>query len=251
MLNYLWAGMLLLGIVYAAFNGTLPEVTESCLNGAKEAVELCLSVAGVVAFWNGLMTIAKESGLVSLAARRVRPFLVWLMPGLKGQDEAMDAISVNMAANVLGLGWAATPAGLQAMEALAALEEKRRKGEAEINVGRDWKGADVVKGGCAAKSQVSMEYRTVGERGTAKSNGSWGRGKMPVGIASNEMCTFLILNISSLQLIPVNVIAYRSQYGSVDPAAVVGPGIVATAVSTGVAVIFCKMMNRRKASGKT
>lgn len=62
--------------------------------------------------------------------------------------------------------------------------------------------------------------------------------------------TFLILNISSLQLIPVNVIAYRSQYGSVDPAAVVGPGIVATAVSTGVAVVFCKMMNRRKASGK-
>ena len=92
MLNFLWAGMLLLGIVYAAFNGTLPEVTEGCLNGAKEAVELCLSVAGVVAFWNGLMTIAKESGLVSLAARRVRPFLVWLMPGLKGQDEALDAI---------------------------------------------------------------------------------------------------------------------------------------------------------------
>lgn len=199
MLNFLWAGMLLLGIVYAAFAGTLPEVTEGCLNGAKEAVELCLSVAGVVAFWNGLMTIAKESGLVSLAARRVRPFLVWIMPGLKGREEALDAISVNMAANVLGLGWAATPAGLKAMEALEEIEEERRKGK----------------------------------------NG------IPVGVASNEMCTFLILNISSLQLIPVNVIAYRSQYGSVDPAAVVGPGIVATAVSTGVAIIFCKMMNRR------
>ena len=62
------------------------------------------------------------------------------------------------------------------------------------------------------------------------------------GTASNEMCTFLILNISSLQLIPVNIIAYRSQYGSVDPAAIVGPGIVATAVSTAVAVVFCKMM---------
>ena len=64
------------------------------------------------------------------------------------------------------------------------------------------------------------------------------------GIASNEMCTFLIINISSLQLIPVNVIAYRSQYGSADPAAVVGAGILATAVSTGAAVIFCKMMDR-------
>ena len=62
------------------------------------------------------------------------------------------------------------------------------------------------------------------------------------GVASNEMCTFLIMNISSLQLIPVNVIAYRSQYGSVNPAAIVGAGIVATAVSTAVAVAFCKGM---------
>ena len=60
------------------------------------------------------------------------------------------------------------------------------------------------------------------------------------------MCTFLIINISSLQLIPVNVIAYRSQYGSVNPAAIVGPGIVATAVSTIVAVLFCKIMDRNR-----
>jgi spore maturation protein A len=66
------------------------------------------------------------------------------------------------------------------------------------------------------------------------------------GIASNEMCTFLILNISSLQLIPVNVIAYRSQYGSVNPTAIVGPAIAATAVSTMVAVIFCKVMNGKR-----
>ena len=64
-------------------------------------------------------------------------------------------------------------------------------------------------------------------------------------VASKEMCTFLIINISSLQLIPVNMIAYRAQYGSVNPAAVVGPGIVATAVSTATAVIFCRIMNRR------
>lgn len=60
------------------------------------------------------------------------------------------------------------------------------------------------------------------------------------GTASNEMCTFLIINISSLQLIPVNVIAYRSQYGSINPAAIVGPGILATAISTFVAMIYCK-----------
>ena len=65
-------------------------------------------------------------------------------------------------------------------------------------------------------------------------------------IASNEMCTFLILNISSLQLIPVNMIAYRQQYGSVNPAGIIGPAIVATFVSTAVAVVYCKVKDRRR-----
>ena len=72
------------------------------------------------------------------------------------------------------------------------------------------------------------------------------RSAVPKGTASNEMCTFLILNISSLQLIPVNMIAYRSQYGSVNPAAIVGPAIVATAVSTLVAVVFCKIIDGKR-----
>ena len=67
---------------------------------------------------------------------------------------------------------------------------------------------------------------------------------MPPGTASNEMCTFLIINISSLQLIPVNMIAYRSQYGSLNPAAVVGPALVATLISTIVGVIYCRLMDR-------
>ena len=67
-------------------------------------------------------------------------------------------------------------------------------------------------------------------------------GAVPRGVASNEMCTFLILNISSLQLIPMNIVAYRMQYGSTNPTMIVGPGIVATAISTGVAIIFCKIM---------
>ena len=108
-----------------------------------------------------------------------------------------------MIANFLGLGWAATPAGLKAMEELRELEDDRRAGRAAGPVRKK-------------------------------------------GIAGNEMCTFLIINISSLQLIPINVIAYRSQYGSPDPAAIVGAGILATAVSTGTAVIFCRIMDRRR-----
>ena len=91
--------------------------------------------------------------------------------------------------------------------------------------------------------------RAMEELGKLEEDRMKGRLPGPVrkrGIASNEMCTFLIINISTLQLIPVNVIAYRSQYGSVNPAAIVGPGIAATAVSTIVAVIYCKMMDGKR-----
>lgn len=98
------------------------------------------------------------------------------------------------------------------------------------------------------------EERREGKCGN-EPDGTAGRGRkkrkvsaVAKGTASNEMCTFLILNISSLQLIPVNMIAYRSQYGSVNPAGIVGPAIVATMVSTLVAIIYCKVMdgNRKK-----
>ena len=141
--------------------------------------------------------------MVQAAAQKLRPCLLWLMPGLSGSPRALEYISTNMIANVLGLGWAATPAGLKAMGELENLEEDRRCGRQPGPVRKQ-------------------------------------------GVASNEMCTFLIINISSLQLIPVNVIAYRSQYGSVNPAAIVGPGIVATAVSTIVAVIYCKMIEGKR-----
>ena len=120
--------------------------------------------------------------------------------------------------NVFGLGWAATPAGIRAVEELEKLEEERREGNFENILEEKYNG--------------KRKKRKV--RAVAK------------GTASNEMCTFLILNISSLQLIPVNMIAYRSQYGSVNPAGIVGPAIVATAVSTLAAVIFCKLMDKKR-----
>lgn len=225
MLNLLWCMMLLTGIVYGAFNGTMPEITDAALDSARQAVSLCISISGIVAFWNGLMRIAEEAGLVSAAAKKLQPFLLWMMPGLGGEIRTLEYISMNMIANVLGLGWAATPAGLKAMESLAELEEKRRRGGQA--------GADLGGAGKKRAAQYARE-----DRRPVKG--------MPRGAASNEMCTFLILNISSLQLIPVNIIAYRSQYGSVAPTAIVGPGLLATAVSTGVAIVFCKVMDRTR-----
>lgn len=203
MLNYLWAGMILVGIVFGAFNGRMQDITNAALDSSKEAVTLCITMIGVMAFWTGIMEIASKAGIIRMASRKMRPLVRFLFPGMPEGHKAEEHITTNFIANFLGLGWAATPAGLRAMEELGRLEDDRRAGRAP---------------GPARKK----------------------------GVAGNEMCTFLIINISSLQLIPMNVIAYRSQYGSPDPAAIVGAGIVATAVSTGVAIVFCKMMDRER-----
>lgn len=203
MLNYLWAGMILVGILYGAFNGKMPDITNAALDSAKEAVTLCITMIGVMSFWTGIMEIASRAGIIGMAAGKMQPLIRFLFPEIPKGHKANEHITTNFIANFLGLGWAATPAGLKAMEELGRLEDDRRAGRAA---------------GPARKK----------------------------GIASNEMCTFLILNISSLQLIPVNVIAYRSQYGSANPAGIVGAGIAATAVSTGAAIVFCRLMDRKR-----
>ena len=194
MLNYLWAGMIMIGVVFGAFRGMIPEITEAALNSSKEAVNLGITMLGVLSFWSGIMEIAVEAGMIEKLSVVFQPIVRFLFPKLPKNHSANGPIVTNMVANMLGLGWAATPAGLHAMKELAKLEE---------------------------------------ERGKEK------------GIASNEMCTFLILNISSLQLIPITMIAYRSQYGSVDPTRIVVPGLIATGISTLAAIIFCKWMERR------
>ena len=200
MLNYLWAGMIAIGIAYAVFSGNMEAVTNGALDSSKEAVSLCLSMCGVMALWMGLMEIAQTSGLMEQMTKRIAPFVNFLFPKIPKNHPAREAISVNIIANVLGLGWAATPAGLKAMEELSKLEEERGNPE------YDKKGFHFEK-----------EIR----------NREKGGGRT----ASNEMCIFLIINIASLQLIPVNMIAYRGQYGSVAPTAVIAPGLIATLVS--------------------
>lgn len=195
MLNYIWAFMILIGICYGAVTGNMKEVTNAAIESAGEAVSLCITMMGVMSLWVGLMEIAQKSGLIGKMTRGIQPFISFMFPRIPKDHIAREYISTNIIANVMGLGWACTPAGLKAMEALAMLEK---------------------------------------ERGTSDAS------------ASNEMCVFLILNISSLQLIPVNMIAYRSQYGSVNPAGIVAPAIAATLFSTLVAIIYCKLKDRVK-----
>lgn len=196
-MNYLWGGMIIVGIVYGALTGNIQAVGDAALSSAKEAVTLCITMVGVMSLWVGIMEIAKNSGVIAGLSRKIRPLVRFLFPGIPQGHEATEHITTNMIANFLGLGWAATPAGLKAMKSLGELDRQRHGGKV-------------------------------------------------TGIASKEMCTFLIINISSLQLIPVNIIAYRSQYGSVNPTVIAGPAILATLVSTVAAVAFCKLMSMRR-----
>lgn len=215
MMNGIWCAMIIIGVVYGILTGNVSSLTNGVLDSSKEAVTLCITMLGVMAMWNGFMEIASESGLVQCLSEKISPLLSFLFPNIPKNHKAREEIAMNFIANILGLGWAATPAGLRAMEQLGNIEDERKKTNTEIHKELD-------------KDEKKIIYNK------------------QKGIASDEMCTFLVLNISSLQLIPVNIIAYRSQYGSVNPAAVIGPGILATLCSTMAAVVFCKVMSRKR-----
>lgn len=183
MLNYLWGIMIIIGIVVGILNGKISDISTASLASAKEAITLCITMLGFMSLWTGLMSVAKASGIMEAMTKLLRPIIKILFPDIPRNHIANEYISSNIIANILGLGWAATPMGLKAMK----------------------------------------ELRILNHNSTT---------------ASADMCTFLIINISSLQLIPVNIIAYRSQYGSVNPTSILMAAIIATTISTLVGMIF-------------
>lgn len=190
MLNVIWGFFLIGGILTGAFLGRMDLVTNAVIDGGRNAVELAFTMAGVVAVWSGILKIAEKGGMIDALAKKMEPFLDFLFPEVPRGYAARRYISANFAANFLGLGWAATPAGLLAMEELAKL------------------------------------------------NGKTGR-------ASNAMCMFLVVNMSSLQLVTVNILAYRAEYGSVAPAEIMGAGIAATLGTTLVGILLAKILEGR------
>ena len=190
MLNVIWGFFLIGGILTGAFLGRMDLVTNAVIDGGRNAVELAFTMAGVVAVWSGILKIAEKGGMSDALAEKMEPFLDFLFPEVPRGHAARRYISANFAANFLGLGWAATPAGLLAMEELAKL------------------------------------------------NGKTGR-------ASNAMCMFLVVNMSSLQLVTVNILAYRAEYGSAAPAEIMGAGIAATLGTTLVGILLAKILEGR------
>ena len=190
MLNVIWGFFLIGGILTGAFLGRMDLVTNAVIDGGRNAVELAFTMAGVVAVWSGILKIAEKGGMIDALAEKMEPFLDFLFPEVPRGHAARRYISANFAANFLGLGGAATPAGLLAMEELAKL------------------------------------------------NGKTGR-------ASNAMCMFLVVNMSSLQLVTVNILAYRAEYGSAAPAEIMGAGIAATLGTTLVGILLAKILEGR------
>ncbi|MBH1941915.1 nucleoside recognition protein [Mobilitalea sibirica] len=190
MLSYLWGFMIIIGIVVGVLKGNIAEISNATINSSKEAVALCITMLGIMAMWTGMMQIAKKCGLVASFTKALQPVIHFLFPDIPKGHIVNEYIASNMIANILGLGWAATPMGLMAMKELKKLNHDSE-------------------------------------------------------VASCDMCTLLIINISSLQLISVNILAYRSQYGSVNPAEILGAGIVATFVSTLAGVIFSTIARKR------
>jgi|TARA_B110001454_G_scaffold77181_1_gene74759 spore maturation protein A len=118
MLNYIWFGMMFSGVVVGIFTGNIDAVTEAAIDMAKVAVNLAIGLIGIMALWLGIMKIAEESGLIRLIAKGLRPITIRLFPDVPEDHPAIGSIVLNMSANILGLGNAATPLGLKAMEEL-------------------------------------------------------------------------------------------------------------------------------------
>ncbi len=191
MVNYIWVFMILISLGFAMMNGTMAEVNEAVFTGAKEAITLSIGLISILVFWLGMMRIAEDSGLLSKLSALFKPFISKLFPEVPPSHPAMGYILSNMIANMFGLGNAATPLGIKAMEELKDLND--------------------------GKSE-----------------------------ASRSMITFLAINTASITLIPTTVIAIRMNYDSANPTDIVGPTLVATAVSAFAAILIDRFFYYRR-----
>ena len=125
MLNYIWFGMIFISVIVGTITGNIDAVTQAAIDMSKTAVDIAISLIGIMALWLGIMKIAEQSGLIKIIAKGLRPITLKLFPEVPPDHPAIGSIILNMAANILGLGNAATPLGLKAMEELQELNEDK------------------------------------------------------------------------------------------------------------------------------
>ena len=113
-LCWIWTCLVLVSILFGYLNGCIGAVSSAALEGAAAAAELCIGICGAVCLWSGIMEVMKRSGLATILSKLLKPLLVLLFPSAGKDSQALDALSQNFSANLLGLGNAATPAGIRA-----------------------------------------------------------------------------------------------------------------------------------------
>lgn len=121
LMAYIWVGMLAVSVLYGCWAGAVAEVSAALMEGAAAAVELCLSIGGAVCLWTGVMELMRRSGLMESLSRLLRPLLRLIFPRSFADPDCAQALSANFSANLLGLGNAATPAGIRAVKRMSAL----------------------------------------------------------------------------------------------------------------------------------
>lgn len=127
MVNVIWLALLVSGILVAGFNGEIEVVTKAAMDSAQAGVNIAIEIIGLMALWLGIMRVAQEAGMIRLLARVVKPLTRFLFPQVPQEHPAMGAIIMNISANILGLGNAATPFGLKAMQELQELNDDREE----------------------------------------------------------------------------------------------------------------------------
>ena len=125
MMNYIWGGMILLSLIVSVFTGQV-EATSAAVSGAADAVETCIALLGIMCLWTGLAKIGERAGLVKMLAKILRPLTRLMFPKLDKDSSALGSIVMNMVANLFGMGNAATPLGLKAMNELDAVNRHRQ-----------------------------------------------------------------------------------------------------------------------------
>lgn len=191
MINYLFALLIILGFIISIFSGNLDKLGTTAIESANDAAKMCIGLIGSYALWLGLINILRQAGILQKMANGLGKILEALFQGVKRGSEAAQYISLNLCANFLGMGNAATPFGLRAMEEMQKLN----------------------------------------------------RNKL---IMTNAMCMFIIINASSIELLPLNVIALRTSLGSQMSGVIILPTILATSVSTLVGILCAKVFAGRK-----
>jgi len=185
MLNVIWLVLIVISVAVAAVNGRIEVISQASFEGAKTGITVCFGLLSVLVFWMGMMKIAEKSGLLDLLSKALSPLVQILFPDVPKGHPAIGYILSNMSANLLGLGNAATPMGIKAMEELQKINPNKQK-------------------------------------------------------ASPAMCTLLAINTASITLIPTTMIAIRMQYGSANPADIVGTTLLASFLAT----VFAVMLDR-------